>query len=73
MSDFIYDNLGWVFLAAIIAIFVGVFALMKHDCGVYSRVTGFETRFEFGTCYVKQGNRFYSREEIKIRNATKGE
>lgn len=47
-----------------------------HDirsCAVYAEVTGVETRFEFGTCYVKQGDRFYPREEIRLRNATKGQ
>ncbi|MBO3002252.1 hypothetical protein J5H43_01825 [Stenotrophomonas maltophilia] len=73
MSDFIFDNFGWVVLVAIIAVIAGVFALAARDCHVYSRVTGVETRFEFGTCYVKQGDRFYPREEIQLRNATKGE
>ncbi|PJL41048.1 hypothetical protein B9Y78_08055 [Stenotrophomonas maltophilia] len=73
MSDFIFDNFGWVVLAAFVALVAGVFALAARDCRVYSHVTGVETRFEFGTCYVKQGDRFYPREEIQLRNATKGE
>lgn len=73
MSDFIMDNFGWFVLAAIIGVVAGIFALVGRDCRVYSKVTGVETRFEFGTCYVKQGDRFYPREEIQLRNATKGE
>lgn len=45
----------------------------RHDCQVYSRTTGVETQYNWGTCYVKQGERFYPRDELKIRNATHGE
>lgn len=73
MSDFILDNPGWFLLAAIIGVIAGIFAIVGRDCRVYSRVTGVETRFEFGTCYVKQGDRFYPRDELRLRNATKGQ
>lgn len=71
MKDFLYHC--WPFFAAAILLLIGAFLLDAHDCRVYSKVTANETNYEFGTCYVKQSGGWYTREEMKIRNATKGE
>jgi len=66
-------HLGKIILLVVAAIFGGVYAADRHDCQVYSSTTGLETQYNWGTCYVKQGDRFYPRDELRIRNATHGE
>lgn len=73
MNNFIDNNFGkLIILAVLVLSFMGAW----HDirsCEVYAKVTGLETRYEFGVCYVKQGDRFYPRDELRLRNATKGQ
>lgn len=63
MKRYFYDSYGlrpWAFAVALIlgvAIFICAIAwfqleMNKHDCEVYSRVTGYPTQYQFGTCYT---------------------
>lgn len=65
--------LAFFAIAVVVGVPTGTYLADRHDCRVYSRTTGVETQYNWGTCYVKQGTRFYPRDELKIRNATHGE
>ena len=61
-------------ILAIIGFIIGfAIAMTALDCAGYERATGKPTRMEFATCYIKEGEQWYSWEELKYRFATKGE
>lgn len=57
-------------------VLLGLFGLQcmatSFDCDQYSKMTGKETKSNYGTCFIKQNNEWLSWEEYKLRNATKG-
>lgn len=62
------------FTAFIFALMIPVYIADRFDCASYERTTERETKYAGLTCYVRDDHgRFRSMEEMKIRNATKGE
>ena len=42
------------------------------QCDTYSQVTGRDTKYRTGMCYIKDGDTWYAWQEYKLRNATTG-
>ena len=63
-----------------VAIFVGLVAPIiwlalwyeERQCNTYQEVTGRDTKYLNGTCYVKDNGEWFSWPEYKLRNATTG-
>ncbi|MCM1528344.1 MAG: hypothetical protein NC091_14020 [Bacteroides sp.] len=48
-----------------IAIITVAYYLAKADCRFYEEQTGRKTKMVFGTCYLKNGNTWYTRNEFR--------
>lgn len=59
-----------IFVAVVVGFFSLGFGMVAYDCGNYSDVTGRETKYSFGTCYVKTERGFIPQDELKARSVT---
>jgi hypothetical protein len=51
-----------------IVCFVGFFlvwGILIFDCKTYKEATGKEVKLEYGTCYVKAGGEWFSKNQIR--------
>jgi hypothetical protein len=73
-SDFVICIFICIFggLCVFAPLFGFVYFVNLNECSTYHDVTGRNTQFKFGTCYVKDGNEWYDWSEYKLRNATVG-
>ena len=46
----------------------GVIKLDEHSCNDYSTVTGKDTLYQAGVCYVKVNGAWHSRIELRVDN-----
>lgn len=60
----------FVVLTALIGVIGFAFSMVAYDCSNYSDVTGRETKYSFGTCYVKTERGFIPQDELKARSVT---
>jgi len=73
MTDFYYEvvfpftlNLS-VVIALLFSIMVLIYRTDPHQCGKYSEVTGRETKFASGVCYVKDDGQWWDSAEFDAR------
>jgi len=60
------DKFVWVAMGGIcIAFFFLVWGIVIFDCATYRESTGKEVKLEWGTCYVKSGGEWFSKEQIR--------
>ena len=60
------DNFVWVVMGAVcIAVFFAVWGIVVFDCATYRESTGKEVKLECGTCYVKSGGEWFSKDQIR--------
>lgn len=60
----------FVVVTALVGVVGFAFSMVAYDCGNYSDVTGRETKYSFGTCYVKTERGFIPQDELKARSVT---
>ncbi len=77
MED-VFDNHPLLCILLMFAVVVGtLFAFARwadmYQCASFGEVTGRQTRYVAMSCYVQQDGRWYSADELKLRNATKGQ
>ena len=60
------DNFVWVVMGAVcVAVFFAVWGIVVIDCATYRESTGKEVKLEWGTCYVKSGGEWFSKDQIR--------
>ena len=48
-----------------IVVFFFAWGVIIFDCATYKESTGKEVKLEWGTCYVKAGGEWFSKEQIR--------
>ena len=62
------DDDKFVFIAmasVVIGVFFFVWGVIIFDCKTYQEATGKEVKLEWGTCYVKAGGEWFSKDQIR--------
>ena len=60
------DNFVWVAIGGVcIASFFLAWGVIIFYCATYRESTGKEVKLEWGTCYVKSGGEWFSKEQIR--------
>ena len=60
------------FMISISPIYAFFYWLDLNQCANYQSITGKETIYKLGECYVKDSNEWFTWSEYKLRNATQG-
>lgn len=60
------DNFIWVMMGSVlIVVFFFAWGITIFDCKTYKEATGKEVKMEWGTCYVKLGDEWFSKSQIR--------